>query len=314
MGTHTIRKRILIMAANDIRVLQENATEDFVYRILSGIASGKALVINASNLPEFRTLETADVNGLVTALGTKIASTEKGAANGVATLGADSKVPASQLPSSVTGAMAYQGSWNANTNSPTIPTASSTYKGHYYVVSVAGSTNVSGITDWKVGDWIVCNGTAWEKIDNTDSVTSVAGRTGAVTLSASDVGLANVLNALQFLASDVDTDNTLAANSDAKVASQKAIKAYIAAYASTINHNHDASYEAKNANIQTHIADATVHVTSGDKTAWNSKLSWSSVPASATSTGVAGNISYDNDYFYVCVATNTWKKMPLATW
>lgn len=302
------------MAANDIRVLQENASEDFVYRILSGIASGKVLVINASNLPEFRVMEIADVNGLATALAGKIASTEKGAANGVATLGADSKVPASQLPSSIAGAMSYQGSWNASTNSPTIPTASSTYKGHYYVVSVEGTTSVSGITDWKVGDWVVCNGTAWEKIDNTDSVSSVAGRTGAVTLTKADVGLSNLVDALQFLASNVDTDNTLAANLDTKVASQKAIKAYIAAYAATASHNHDSSYEAKNANIQTHIADSSVHVAAGEKTTWNAKLGWSSVPASSASTGTVGNISYDNDYLYVCVATNTWKKMPLATW
>jgi hypothetical protein len=55
-------------------------------------------------------------------------------------------------------------------------------------VSVAGSTNLNGITDWKVGDWAVFNGSVWEKIDNTDAVTSVNGYTGTVVLTASDVG------------------------------------------------------------------------------------------------------------------------------
>lgn len=37
-------------------------------------------------------------------------------------------------------------------------------------------------------------------------------------------------------------------------------------------------------------------------------------PATATSTGTAGQIAYDASYFYVCVATNTWKRAALATW
>lgn len=39
-----------------------------------------------------------------------------------------------------------------------------------------------------------------------------------------------------------------------------------------------------------------------------------SAPATASSNGTAGSITYDNDYFYVCVATNTWKRVALSTW
>ena len=54
--------------------------------------------------------------------------------------------------------MVYQGTWDALTNSP--PLASGIgIKGQYYVVSVAGNTNLDGITDWQVGDWAVFNGT-----------------------------------------------------------------------------------------------------------------------------------------------------------
>jgi hypothetical protein len=107
-----------------------------------------------------------------------------GAANGVATLDAGGKVPTSQIPQM--GDLNYQGTWDASTNTPTLVSSSGT-KGYYYVVSVAGSTNLNGITDWKVGDWAVFNGSVWEKIDNTDAVTSVNGYTGTVVLTQSDI-------------------------------------------------------------------------------------------------------------------------------
>jgi hypothetical protein len=84
------------------------------------------------------------------------------------------------------GGVIYEGTWNASTNSPTI-TSSVGNKGDYYVVSVAGSTTIDGISDWKVGDWIIFNGSTWQKVDNTDLVSSVNGYTGAVVLTTSDV-------------------------------------------------------------------------------------------------------------------------------
>ena len=113
-----------------------------------------------------------------------IAITQKAVANGVATLDSGGKVPVSQIPA--LGDLNYQGTWNASTNSPTLTSSVGT-KGYYYVVSVAGSTNLDGITDWQVGDWAVYNGSAWQKIDNTDAVTSVNGYTGTVVLTAADV-------------------------------------------------------------------------------------------------------------------------------
>ena len=85
------------------------------------------------------------------------------------------------------GGVTYQGTWNAATNTPTL-TSSVGVQGHYYVVSVPGSTNLNGITDWKLGDWAIFNGSVWEKVDNTDAVVSVNGYTGAVVLTFSDVG------------------------------------------------------------------------------------------------------------------------------
>ena len=97
-----------------------------------------------------------------------------------------------KLPENVlSGALTYQGTWNANTNSPSLASGVGT-KGHYYVVSVAGSTNLDGITTWAVGDWAVYNGTVWERVDNSVVVASVFGRTGAVTAQSNDYTWAQV--------------------------------------------------------------------------------------------------------------------------
>jgi hypothetical protein len=95
-------------------------------------------------------------------------------------------------PLIVSGTVNYKGTWNASTNTPTLidPPVAST-KGDYYVVSTAGTQ--FSIT-FGVGDWIISNGTAWEKVDLTDAVHSVFGRTGAVVGDSTDysaVGLTN---------------------------------------------------------------------------------------------------------------------------
>jgi hypothetical protein len=121
---------------------------------------------------------------------------EKGANNGYASLDSTGKVPTSQLPDTVIGGVDYKGAWNASTNTPDIG-AGTPDKGDYYVVSTGGSTSLGGITDWNENDWAIYNGTAWEKVDNTDSVASVFGRAGTVVAQASD-----------YDANQIDYDNT----------------------------------------------------------------------------------------------------------
>lgn len=84
------------------------------------------------------------------------------------------------------GGLSYQGTWNASTNSPTLASSTGT-NGYYYIVSTSGSTNLDGITDWVVGDWLLFNGTVWQKIDQSNLVTSVNGQTGAVSLTTSNI-------------------------------------------------------------------------------------------------------------------------------
>ena len=94
---------------------------------------------------------------------------------------------------SADGGTNYQGTWNAATNNPTLTSSVGT-KGYYYVVNVDGSTNLNGITDWKVGDWAIYNGTIWQKVDNSESVTSVFGRVGSITAVAGDYSATQITN------------------------------------------------------------------------------------------------------------------------
>jgi len=84
------------------------------------------------------------------------------------------------------GSSIYQGVWNAATNTPTLQSGVGV-RGYYYIVNVAGTTNLDGITDWFVGDWAIFDGTAWQQVDNTDAVVSVNGQTGAVSLTTDNI-------------------------------------------------------------------------------------------------------------------------------
>ena len=168
---------VTIPASNVTGTLQVNQGGTGATTLTGYVKGAGTTALTASS-----TIPNTDITGLGTA-----STKDAGSANGVATLDAGGKVPISELPAAVLGALSYQGTWNANTNTPTLTSSTGT-KGYYYVVSVAGNTNLDGITDWLVGDWAVYNGTVWQKVDNTETVTSVNGQTGAVVLTASDVG------------------------------------------------------------------------------------------------------------------------------
>ena len=45
-----------------------------------------------------------------------------------------------------------------------------------------------------------------------------------------------------------------------------------------------------------------------------SRTQITSVPSSATAAGTPGQIAYDSNYVYVCIATNTWRRSVHASW
>ena len=89
----------------------------------------------------------------------------------------------------VENALVPKGTWNASTNIPDINQIAET--GHYWIVSNNGSTDLGGITDWKVSDWAIKTSDSWVKIDNSEKITEIiagnrltgGGTEGALTIN-----------------------------------------------------------------------------------------------------------------------------------
>jgi hypothetical protein len=127
------------------------------------------------------------------ALDLKISLSEKAANNGVATLDAGGKIPAGQLPNTV---MEFKGTYDASTNDPELEDGVGD-AGDVYLVSVAGTQDLgSGPIVLAEGDWLIYNGTIWQKSINSNAVVSVNGQQGVVVLNVEHIGgLTDALNA-----------------------------------------------------------------------------------------------------------------------
>jgi hypothetical protein len=80
-----------------------------------------------------------------------------------------------QLPSGLN----FQGSWDANANSPALASGVGV-QGYYYIVGTPGTTNLDGNNSWQTGDWAIFNGTVWQEIDN-QNIFSGSGTTNTLT-------------------------------------------------------------------------------------------------------------------------------------
>lgn len=150
---------------------------DGTYKTIDALPSqtgnaGKVLKTNGS-AASWEGLETSDVNNLDANLAGKESIANKGVAGGYAPLDATGKLPANMIPDSITGGVTYKGVWDAS--SGTAPNGSP-LNGWYYKVSVAGTTNIDGNDEWNIGDWIIYNGTAWDRIQNSERISSVQGQ------------------------------------------------------------------------------------------------------------------------------------------
>jgi hypothetical protein len=119
---------------------------------------------------------------------------EKGNANGYASLDSLGKVPISQLPSSI---MEYKGTWNAATNTPTLANGTGD-TGDVYICNVAGTVNFgAGPITFAVGDYVIYSGTIWQRSSGAvGTVTSVAvSRSGdALTITGSPITTSGTIN------------------------------------------------------------------------------------------------------------------------
>jgi hypothetical protein len=108
---------------------------------------------------------------------------EKGNANGYASLDSGGKVPISQLPSSI---MEYKGTWSASTNTPTLANGTGD-TGDVYICNSPGTVNfgAGGIT-FAVGDYVIYSGSIWQRSSGAvGTVTSVALTVGGDAISVS---------------------------------------------------------------------------------------------------------------------------------
>lgn len=177
-------------------------TLDFTYNATTAFS-----ISTGGNLTLLGTLDGRDVatdggnlDALVTLTGVAAGSTNLGTFSGSTISDSqDVKAALQELETFVeglSGGLVPQGTWNATTNTPDLTAGGNQVEGHYYRVSVAGSTNLDGITDWEIGDHLFYANSAWQKIDNTDQFVNLSFSRDATTVTViNDLGTNAVLPA-----------------------------------------------------------------------------------------------------------------------
>ena len=174
LNVNNEKASIQLDAAEDLQIFA-NASQQIKLR--SGGAD--ALTLDTSQNATFTGNVTAptfigNVTGNLTGIVTSTSSLADGVTGTTQGDSDDSELIATtafvqNLIETIPAGLVFQGTWNAATNTPTLTSGTGT-TGNFYIVSVAGSTNLDGITDWQVGDWAVFVEVgitdAWQKIDN----------------------------------------------------------------------------------------------------------------------------------------------------
>ena len=157
----------------------------------------------------------AEVRHVITVAGLRqhlieyIDAQRRAVASGYASLDGTGRIPSNQLPAQV---VEYKGTWNANTNSPTLADGIGN-TGDQFIVGTAGTRDLgSGSISWGVGDLVIYSGSVWQQVigggGGASGVASVLGLTGAITR-------AGLLGALTLVAADItDLAGILAAKAD----------------------------------------------------------------------------------------------------
>ena len=170
----------------------------------ASITSGGNITANTLTLNNGTSAQFLKANGTLdantyltttTASSTYLPISLSGTANGIAPLGSNAKIPTQYIPDSILGQVKFIGTWNGSLSGSV--SAANTVSGGYYVTQTSGSSIPNGGVSsqtltilsalsavgrpyWEVGDWIVSNGSTWDKVDNTDSISSWNGRVGAI--------------------------------------------------------------------------------------------------------------------------------------
>jgi hypothetical protein len=223
----------------------------------------------------------ATTAAVTTALSSYVLSSLLGANSGVATLDSSGKLTTAQIPSSLVGGLNYQGTWNANSNSPTLTSGSGT-KGYMYKVSVAGTTTIDTVSNWNVGDMILFDGTVWDKIDGpAEAVISVAGMTGVVTLAVGNITGAAPLASPAFTGTPTAPTVAVTTN-NTSIATTAAVTTAIAAAAYTLPAATDSTLGGVIVGAGLSVSAGTISLAPASITGFNTAIQLTSGESSAT--------------------------------
>lgn len=211
-------------SATQANTYQATAGSYFANAAASAIAAAASAAAAATSATSAGTSATSATASATSATGS--AATATTAATSASSSATAAAASAAAAAAAVSGAIRFKGTWDASVGS--FP--SSPITGDLWQVSVLGT--ISGVT-YRVGDQIFYTSTAWDKIDNSEFVLSVNTRTGAVVLTSTDVGLNNVSNSLQLIASDnlSDLPSVATALTNLGVTSTSALTTLLAAKA-----------------------------------------------------------------------------------
>lgn len=132
---------------------------------------------------------------------------DKGVPNGLCPLDTNRKIPLTHLPDAITSGMTYGGIFNPQTrivrltpqakeilgvtadtmtlvDSPDVPAGYPANVGLFYITTASGTFASMNFTE---GDWLMSLGTQWTQVSLAVRVSSVNGKTGAVTLDSDDI-------------------------------------------------------------------------------------------------------------------------------
>ena len=115
-------------------------------------------------------------------------------------------------PSNSTTSQIFTGSYDAATNTPELSgTSSFPVAGTYYLVTVSGSQDFgAGLVLCNIGDTIISTGTAFELVPNSNSISSVYGRTGAIVSRTNDYTWAQINKATSSIGDIADVNLSVA--------------------------------------------------------------------------------------------------------
>jgi hypothetical protein len=139
---------------------------------IGSIVSQQVASITATGISANAVLFTTDSSVQTTA---GIPLTQRAVANGVATLGIDGRLTTDQIPSSLVGAIVFQGGWNAANNTPTLSNGTGV-TGYQYIVTIGGTQNLgAGNVTYVSGDTVTYGGNVWNRVEASSPISSVSG-------------------------------------------------------------------------------------------------------------------------------------------